>query len=310
MFAGGLRRRMLPTSHTSLGATKKAWLTVFAFKSFNRRQDEFNSLLDYNNYLEEVETLTFNLLNHIDVAATETKLAAYASQNAASISRNATLQTCETASLEAHEAAEREQARQRRESARREEEEERLEREESKQSMLDQLAQGAGNAAAIARESQRVVLKRSTARRSAAERQQAQQRANPGAEPLGSDAANGAADPSAFFIKGLKATVAPAPEKAYDPFAGVSDRKNYYLLQDHYEHPWLDRARTDVHITAGGYDVREYYARTLLEAFAGLGCFIEEEVAGREVGASTAVATAGAAVVAEGAGELKMDVVM
>lgn len=35
-------------------------------------------------------------------------------------------------------------------------------------------------------------------------------------------------------------------------------------------------------ITAGGFDLREYYARTLLEAFAGLGCFIAEEMGARD----------------------------
>ena len=172
--------------------------------------------------------------------------------------------------------------------------------------MLDQLAQSSGNAAAIARESQRVVLKRSTARRTAAERQRQQQQPPPqysklAADASGNDASNGvaAADSSPFFIKGLKPTVKPAPEKPYDPFGAVVDRKNYYVLRDHYEHPWLDNARTDAHITAGGYDVREYYARTLLEAFAGLGCFIEEELAGRELGPST---------VAAGEADLKMDI--
>ena len=156
------------------------------------------------------------------------------------------------------------------------------------------------------------MLKRSTARRTAAERQRQQQQTqqtNTITSSFGNDSTNGAADSSAFFIKGLKPTIKPSPEKAYDPFGGVYDKKNYYVLQDHYEHPWLDNARTDAHITAGGYDVKEYYARTLLEAFAGLGCFIEEEVAGREKESSMAVATAGAAAVAAGEGDLKMDVV-
>lgn len=32
---------------------------------------------------------------------------------------------------------------------------------------------------------------------------------------------------------------------------------------------------------AGGFNLKEYYARTLLEAFSGLGCFIDEEVSSR-----------------------------
>ena len=74
------------------------------------------------------------------------------------------------------------------------------------------------------------------------------------------------------------------------------------MLQDYYEHPWLDNARTDPQITAGGYDVHEYYARTMLEAFAGLGCFVEAEMAGRDVPADMAVATTAAAATGGAAG--------
>lgn len=265
--------------------------------SFNRRQEEFTSLLAYNNYLEEVETLTFNLLHRIDLPATESALASHAAQNAPSISHNASLQTQESASLSARQAFEKEQARLRREAARKEEDDERRELEEGKREILNRLATRPGDPDAIAREGQTVILKKSTARRSAAEkaRQQQQQQAS---DPFGS-ADNGA---SGFTIKGLKPTVVAEPEKPYDPFGGVREKRDYYVLQDYYEHPWLDNARTDPQITAGGYDVHEYYARTMLEAFAGLGCFIEAEVAGRDVPADKSEATAAAAAASGGGG--------
>ncbi|KAA6407407.1 MAG: CDK-activating kinase assembly factor MAT1 [Lasallia pustulata] len=264
---------------------------------FNRRQEEFTSLLAYNNYLEEVETLTFNLLHRIDLPATESALASHAAQNAPSISHNASLQTQESASLSARQAFEKEQARLRREAARKEEDDERRELEEGKREILNRLATRPGDPDAIAREGQTVILKKSTARRSAAEkaRQQQQQQAS---DPFGS-ADNGA---SGFTIKGLKPTVVAEPEKPYDPFGGVREKRDYYVLQDYYEHPWLDNARTDPQITAGGYDVHEYYARTMLEAFAGLGCFIEAEVAGRDVPADKSEATAAAAAASGGGG--------
>ena len=62
----------------------------------------------------------------------------------------------------------------------------------------------------------------------------------------------------------------------------MAQTRDYYILQEYYEHPWLEKARSDPQITAGGYDVKEYYTRTMTEAFAGLGCFIAEEVAERE----------------------------
>lgn len=81
--------------------------------SFNKRQEEFASLREYNDYLEEVEDISawraprcaarrarsrrapcaavcavFNLCNRIDVPANEAKIAAYQAANADSITAN------------------------------------------------------------------------------------------------------------------------------------------------------------------------------------------------------------------------------
>ncbi|KAI9815967.1 MAG: TFIIH/NER complex subunit [Pycnora praestabilis] len=263
--------------------------------SFNRRQDEFTSLLSYNNYLEEVETITFNLLNRIDLSATEAKLAAYSSQNATSISHNADLQSQEAVTRKAREAHDKEQARLRREAARREESEGRREIEEGKREVISKLASGSGDALQIAQETQKVILKRSTARRTEAEK--AAEKARAAGTTLAANSSNGSADP-AFMIQGLKPAAKVEPEKPYDPFAGYQDEPQYFTLQEHYENPWLDNARKDPHITAGGFDVKEYYARTLFEAFSGLGCFIEDEMGGRNTGSSKGVATISAAAAA------------
>ncbi|WOK97679.1 hypothetical protein Cni_G06387 [Canna indica] len=52
---------------------------------FNKREDDFLSLRDYNDYLEEVEDMTFNLIEGIDVAAIESKIAKYQEENAEQI---------------------------------------------------------------------------------------------------------------------------------------------------------------------------------------------------------------------------------
>ncbi|KAF5202679.1 Cdk-activating kinase assembly factor mat1 [Thalictrum thalictroides] len=52
---------------------------------FNKREDDFPSLRDYNDYLEEVEDMTFNLIEGIDVAAIETKIGKYQEENAEQI---------------------------------------------------------------------------------------------------------------------------------------------------------------------------------------------------------------------------------
>ncbi|XP_072960401.1 uncharacterized protein [Typha angustifolia] len=52
---------------------------------FNKREEDFPSLKEYNDYLEEVEDMTFNLVEGIDVAAIEAKIAKYQEENAEQI---------------------------------------------------------------------------------------------------------------------------------------------------------------------------------------------------------------------------------
>lgn len=181
-------------------------------------------------------------------------------------------------------AAQNEAARQQRVIANEEDEQEKGERGEGgevKRENLDKPANSNGTTDQITREGQKVVLKKSTARRKATEKAR---QAQPDSKIL-TGAGIGATAPAAesgFQIRGLKPVVEAAREKPYDPFGGLSMQREYYKPQEHIDHPWLDKARTDPVITAGGYDLKEYYARTLLEAFAGLGCFIGEEMAARD----------------------------
>ncbi|CAF9910387.1 MAG: TFIIH/NER complex subunit [Alectoria fallacina] len=256
---------------------------------FNRREEEFESLRDWNNYLEEVENLTWNLLQGVDVKETEEKLDAYKEQNEEGIKQNAAIESQENANTEAQFAAQKEQARLRREAALNEELDERREKEEGMREMVDMMAKGDGDADTIARESQKVVLKKSTARRTAAEKSRQQAAAVP-----------------LFSIQGLKPLTQAAPEKEYDPFGGYAIKPEYYYLRDHYEHSWLDSARSDAQITAGGYDVGEYCARAMMEAFGGLGVFVQDEIGGRQMRAEKGVGTASAAA-AGGGGEEGVD---
>uniref|UniRef100_A0A1D1ZFA1 CDK-activating kinase assembly factor MAT1 n=1 Tax=Anthurium amnicola TaxID=1678845 RepID=A0A1D1ZFA1_9ARAE len=52
---------------------------------FNKWEDDFPSLKEYNDYLEEVEDMTFNLIEGIDVPAIEAKIAKYQEENAEQI---------------------------------------------------------------------------------------------------------------------------------------------------------------------------------------------------------------------------------
>lgn len=266
--------------------------------SLNRREDEFDAKRDYDNFLEQREDIIANLVARIDVAKTEAQLQKYASENMDSIRTNQALEEQEASTFQARVTQEQEDARQRRLAERERLNAERREMQAGRQDFLSRLASGSSaDADRIAREGHQVLLKKSSARRSEEDRIRQKQAVLRGSEtkrtgtPL-SNIENAAG--SSGLIKGLRKIKTPEPEKPYDPFMGyVPDKRDYYTLQQSYPSTYLDRLRNDTQTQAGGYDLREYYSRTLLEAFAGLGVFVEEEVTRRDV--TMAAATEGAA---------------
>ena len=269
--SGSASPRREPSPSPPLGFSPSSTERLSPNHSFNRRAEDFTSLLAYNDYLEEVENITFNLLNSIDVATTEAKLAAHAAQNAASITRNTQLQRHESANQTARAEAEKEQARLRRDAARADEEAARREKHLGRNQVLDQLVQGSRkDAEEIAKRGQ-VRLKQSSARR----------------QPF-STAAKPDLPTIDYTIAGLKSTspprgvdVSPSDNPYYmPPTPKGQSRYTYFSLPDKATiglNPWLDKARTDPAITAGGYDVEEYCRRALVEAFAGMTTFIGED---------------------------------
>lgn len=270
--------------------------------SLNRREEEFDSKRAWDDFLEQREEIIANLVHGTDVAKTESDLQSYASDNVRSIRTNQALEAQEATSFQEQQTLQQEQARLRRQAAREEYEEQKRELLAGREDVLSRLASGKpSDAASIAREGHKVLLKKSSARRSEEERIRQKQTAlrnfdakKGGQGPVSTAARIG----ESGLVKGLKKVKTPEPEKLYDPFAGyVPDKRDYYTLQDHYPSGYLDHIRQDTRMQAGGYDLREYYSRTLLEAFAGLGCFVDEEVAMRDASAEPA-ATEGAAIAA------------
>lgn len=244
-----------------------------------------------------------NLVSGIDVAKTEADLRKYEASNLDSIRANKARASQEASSFLEQQSFEQEQARLRRMAAREEYEREQREIAAGREEVLSRLASGRpGNAASIAREGQKILLKKSSARRSEEERLRQKQAVLRGEKGKGARVVSAATDSDAepSLIKGLKKVTLPEPEKPYDPFGGIqADKRDYYVLQDHYPSQWLEQARNNATFAAGGFDVKEYYSRTLFEAFAGLGVFVDEEVPKRDnldgVTSKAAVATKGAA---------------
>ena len=166
-----------------------------------------------------------------------------------------------------------------------EEEAEREEREEERRNVLEKLKQG-GDADAIVKEGQKVMLKKSSARRkeadvkrSAAAQEQTQQQIlgqRPGTSGLTFT------DDGLFQIAGLKPVEQAVASPPYSPFAGIHIEPKYFDLQEKYDNQFLDAAKADARMLAGGYDIAEYKARAMMDAFAGLGVFVGEEISARD----------------------------
>ncbi|RJE24045.1 hypothetical protein PHISCL_03639 [Aspergillus sclerotialis] len=270
----------------------------------NRREEEFASKRAYDDFLEQREEIIMNLVTGIDVAKTEKDLQTYASENVASIRSNQALEREEASSFQEQQTFEKEQARLRRQAARQEYEDERREMLAGQEDVLRRLAAGKrDDAAAIAREGQKVLLKKSSARRSEEDRIRQKQAAlrSSDAKKSGKAVTASQATGDTGLVKGLKKIKTPEPEKPYSPFAGFTTKRDYYTLRDFYPSSYLEPIRNDTRMQAGGFDLGEYYSRTLLEAFAGLGCFIGDEVSKRDPTSTLGIskpATEGAAMAA------------
>lgn len=57
-------------------------------RDFNKKEDDFATLREYNDYLEEIETIIFNLCNNIDVVETNKRIEQYKKENKDIILKN------------------------------------------------------------------------------------------------------------------------------------------------------------------------------------------------------------------------------
>lgn len=246
-------------------------------KVFNRREEEFETLRDWNDYLNDVEDITFNMINRIDEEVTERRFREYEKAHQQEIAENADLAQQESMSYDKLQKAEREVAKQRREAARREEADERREVQANKRDMLKRLENGQDpNAVAAMEAGASATLKKRLNRHDAAARQQHLQAVSEvSRNKTNSSSSSGNADGKNLVIKGLKAKVKAVPEAPIDPFGGYDfGTKKYYATQENYVWDVLQSTANDGKHGPGGYEVSVFTDRALCEAFSGLGCFI------------------------------------
>ncbi|PKS12715.1 hypothetical protein jhhlp_000923 [Lomentospora prolificans] len=228
---------------------------------FNKVEDDFETLEDYNNYLERVEDLTDALVNGSEEKRREGEKelmeweAAHKAEIEANKKRRGEADELSKQRMQAEEQA----AKVRRLEALREAEEERKLGAKLKEEMLNGLARGeAGQAAETMN---RIMLKR----RGEGKRQQ-QVSYGDGTNPN-------------LSIRGLKEKKRADDNLPYDPFGGLDLTPSRYKITDYsdYHNDWLDNARTNNEYRVGGYAVEEYLSRVMFEAFSGMGVFVEDE---------------------------------
>ncbi|KAF2398714.1 CDK-activating kinase assembly factor MAT1 [Trichodelitschia bisporula] len=238
---------------------------------FNKQEDDFDTLLDYNNYLNDVEDITHNLIHNIEVDAMEQRLREYEAANRQAITENSKRSNQGMRDEKRRLASEKEQARLRQQSAASEAQAYKAERDAARRNVISQLATGRGDADTIARRGQ-TVLKKSKALREQYERRP---------EPVD----------TGFQVKGLKKTVKAGPVNPYDPFDGLTAKHEYGIVHDNYRWQPLEQAKKDRRIMAGGYDIDEYCSRMLTDLYVGFGVFVGEDEDVATAGAGMAAMT-------------------
>jgi CDK-activating kinase assembly factor MAT1 len=113
-------------------------------KLFNKRETDFATLQGYNNYLEEVESITFNLINDIDKEETERRIETYRDSNRASIQNNVRNQEAEAEMQRAREKSDKAFRAERAKRRRERQERDLVEKEADDRAMVEALAGGKG----------------------------------------------------------------------------------------------------------------------------------------------------------------------
>ncbi|KAF5387066.1 hypothetical protein D9615_001678 [Tricholomella constricta] len=241
-----------PQTFEDLGVEKEVAIRRRIAKEFNKRRDDFPDLRSYNDYLEEVEDITFNLIYEIDIAKTEARINAYRAENAALIELNVQREEAYAQALKEHEEAERREREMRAMELRREEEEEREEREKGRREIIDKLETSDKNAAKVVAKSRANALKRSSAR----------------------SASTTVLQSNAKLLRSRAAQSTAIPDAPHVPL-----QDDWYAYEDKYDmrtggyHDFMSEAvRKDREgiMRGGGYRVEEAWERALRSAVAAL----------------------------------------
>lgn len=231
---------------------------------FNKVEDDFETLRDYNDYLDMVECLTDDLVNGpADARAkAEAQLAEWEARHKAEIERNRKLARESDESRQKRLAAEQDASRSRRMQDLQDEADEKASAVRFREEMLNSLQSADVGQASQAVD--RVLLKK-----------RGQQKRDAALHAVASAAGS-------LSIRGLRDKTKPVVQDGpYDPFGGLDlAPRRVDLAPDRlrdYHSEWIDVIRSKDEYLVGGYGADEYISRALFEAFSGLGVFVADD---------------------------------
>lgn len=241
---------------------------------YNKTEEDFASLQEYNAYLEAVEEITFKLCQGIDAENTEKEVAQYEADHKIEILEIAMRESQKDADVSKfHEATER--LRQEKLNIQKQMEAEDADfQKQQKIELMEKLQSSDANAEEIMKQQKNAQLKRSSLRK-----RQLQQISNQLDQKYLSNTQAG--------ISG-KVGSGTGNQTPFTPFCGDRDLHKQYTLMgnpardmvditDTYYDPYVNKLAQNREFLGSGWRLKTVFERALDEAFMGLNCFIETE---------------------------------
>ncbi|OBA18040.1 CDK-activating kinase assembly factor [Metschnikowia bicuspidata var. bicuspidata NRRL YB-4993] len=241
---------------------------------YNKTEEDFASLPEYNAYLEAVEEITFKLCEGIDTDETEKEVSKYEAEHKIEILEIAMRESQKDSDVSKFQEA-TERLRQEKLNIQKQMEAEDAEfQKQQKVELMEKLQSSAANAEEIMKQQKNAQLKRLLLRK-----RQLQQISSQLDQKFLSNKAG------SRHGAGLDSADAHTP---FTPFCGDRDvDKKYTLLgkptrdvvdiTDTYYDPYVNKMAQNREFLGGGWRLKTLFERALDEAFMGLSCFIETE---------------------------------
>ncbi|KAJ9067146.1 TFIIH/NER complex subunit [Entomophthora muscae] len=218
-------------------------------RDYNLREDDFQTLKEYDAYLEDLEDITFNLVNGLDIEETTAKIEEHKKVNAKVIKRNIERKAIEDRFYSQKEENERKVKIDKKDSYLQEINEEKKRKREQKEDLIEQLANSSQSAQEIVKKHQKLEQK------AAIDSQRLQSRTNVSSQP---------GSLSFLRLQQLEEDQAEDHEyfNAVVPFfreaPTKSDFKPFY-----FDSVWRTDKKAEAMASAGGYMLRHAHSKAI-----------------------------------------------